>query len=159
MPARPATARFRPARSPVPSTAGGSRGGARDEMPWATLPAWLRSHQPEPRRPYYPHAFYSTLSDSLYQTVSFPPSLVVHAEQLQGSCHIFRAPDPVARLRPAVRKRGMGDRPVRINSSLTSLGNRKSAWPSSWTCPIWGPPVSGSPHLYLVTPIPPGPAS
>src|SRR5215211_3492928 len=34
-PARPATARFPPARSPVPSTAGGSRGGAGDEMPWA----------------------------------------------------------------------------------------------------------------------------
>src|SRR5215210_1162080 len=147
MPARAATARFRPARSPVPSTAGGSRGGAGDEMPWAPLPARLRSHHPEPRRPYYPHAYHSTLTDLLHRTVSLLPSLVIHAEQFQGSCHVFRALDSVARCRPAVRKRGMRDRPVRIDSSLTSLGNRKSAWPSLWTCPIWGPPFSGSPYL------------
>src|SRR5215208_7341634 len=70
MPARPATARFRPARSPVPSTAGGSRGGAGDEMPWVPLPARLRPYHPEPRRPCYPHAHHSTLSDLLHRTVA-----------------------------------------------------------------------------------------
>src|SRR5829696_850370 len=106
MPARPTTARFRPARSPVPSTAGGSRGDAGDEMPWAPLPARLLPYHPEPRRPYYPHAYHSTLS-GLRRIVSFLPSLVVHAEQFQGSCHVFRALAPVARRSPAVRKRGM----------------------------------------------------
>src|SRR5918997_190815 len=45
-------------------------------------------------------------------------------------------------------------RPDRINSSLTSLGKRKFAWPSSWTCP-----TCLRPNLYPVTPTPPGPSS
>src|SRR5215203_7412615 len=119
MPARPATARFRPARSPVPSTAGGSRGDAGDEMPWAPLPARLLPHHPEPRRPYYPHAYHSTLS-GLRRTVSFLPSLVVHAKQFQGSCYVLRALDPVAR-RPAVRERGMRDRPPGADQLVPDL--------------------------------------
>src|SRR5215211_2043524 len=121
MPARPATARFRPARSLVPSTAGGSRGGAGDEMPWAPLPARLRPHHPEPRRSYYPHAYHSTLSALRRRPVSFLPSLVVHAEQFQGSCHVFRALDPVARRRPAVRKRRMRDRPTGADQLVPDL--------------------------------------
>src|SRR5215207_1057115 len=120
MPARPTTARFRPARSPVPSTAGGSRGDAGDEMPWAPLPARLLPYHPEPRRPYYPHAYHSTLS-GLRRIVSFLLSLVVHAEQFQGSCHVFRALDPVARRRRAVRKRGMRDRPPGADQLVPDL--------------------------------------
>src|SRR5215207_1393089 len=120
MPARPATARFQPARSPVPSTAGGSRGDAGDEMPWAPLPARLLPYHPEPRRPYYPHAYHSTLS-GLRRIVSFLLSLVVHAEQFQGSCHVFRALDPVARRRRAVRKRGMRDRPPGADQLVPDL--------------------------------------
>src|ERR671917_2929822 len=120
MPARPATARFRPARSPVPSTEGGSRGDAGEEMPWALLPARLLPYHPEPRRPYYPHAYHSTLSD-LRRIVSFLPSLIVHAEQFQGSCHIFRALDPVTRRRSAVRKRGMRDRPPGADQLVPDL--------------------------------------
>src|SRR5215211_2318212 len=74
MPARPATARFPPARSPVPSTAGGSRGGAGDEMPWAPLLARLLPHHPEPRRPYYSHAYRSTLSGFRRTVASFARS-------------------------------------------------------------------------------------
>src|SRR5215210_7241062 len=121
MPARPATARFRPARSPVPSTAGRSRGGVGDEMPWAPLPARLRPHHPEPRRPYYPHAYHSTLSALRRRPVSFLPSLVVHAEQFQGSCRVFRALDPVARRRPADRKRGMRYRPPGADQLVPNL--------------------------------------
>src|SRR5215203_7252202 len=124
MPARPTTARFRPARSPVPSTTGGSRGDAGDEMPWVSLPARLRSHHPEPRRPYYPHAYHSTLSDLLHRTVSLLPSLVVHAEQFQCSCHVFRALDPVARRRPAVRKRGMRARPPGADQLVPDLSGK-----------------------------------
>src|SRR5829696_484763 len=51
-----------------PSTAGGSRGGAGDGRPWASRPARLRPHQPDPRRPYFPHA--STL---LYPTLYTRP--------------------------------------------------------------------------------------
>src|SRR5829696_10371267 len=123
MPARPTTARFRPARSPVPSTTGGSRGDAGDEMPWAPLPARLRSHHPEPRRPYYPHAYHSTLS-GLRRIVSILPSLVIHAEQFQGSCHVFRALDPVARRRPAVRKRGMRDCPTGADQLVPDLSGK-----------------------------------
>src|SRR5829696_782509 len=120
MPARPTTARFRPARSPVPSTTGGSRGDAGDEMPWAPLPARLLPYHSEPRRPYYPHAYHSTLS-GLRRIVSILPSLVVHAEQFQGSCHVFHALDPVARRRPAVRKRGMRDRPPGADQLVPDL--------------------------------------
>lgn len=43
--------------------------------------------------------------------VPLPGTGVAHAEESQGSCHVFRALDPVARRRPAVRKRGMSYRP------------------------------------------------
>src|SRR5215211_8997001 len=63
----------------------------------------------------------TTLSDICHRTVSFLPSLVVHAEQFQGSRHIFRALDPVARRRPAVRKRGMRDRPPGADQLVPDL--------------------------------------
>src|SRR5215218_10790495 len=63
----------------------------------------------------------TTLSDICHRTVSFLPSLVVHAEQFQGSCHVFRALDPVARRRRAVRKRGMRDRPPGADQLVPDL--------------------------------------
>src|SRR5215216_5099296 len=63
----------------------------------------------------------TTLSDICHRTVSFLPSLVVHAEQFQGSRHIFRALDPVARRRPAVRKCGMRDRPPGADQLVPDL--------------------------------------
>src|SRR5829696_8595244 len=53
--------------------------------------------------------------------VSFLPSLVIHAEQFQGSRHVFRALDPVARSRPAVRKRWMRDRPTGADQLVPDL--------------------------------------
>src|SRR5215218_8245407 len=79
-------------------------------MSWAPLPARLLPHHRESRLPYYSHAYHSTLS-GLRRTVPLLPSLVVHAEQVQGSCHVFRALEPVARRRPDCRERGMRDRP------------------------------------------------
>src|SRR5215218_6845041 len=53
----------------------------------------------------------TTLSGPRHRTVLFLPSLVVHAEQFQGSCYVLCALDPVAHSRPAFRKGGMRDRP------------------------------------------------
>src|SRR5918995_957344 len=149
MPARPTTARFRPARSPVPSTAGGSRGDAGDERPWAPRPARLRSHRPERRRPYYPHTFNSTLSHSLHQTVSSLPALVVHAEQFQGSCHIFRALDPVTRRRSAVRERGVRDRPPGADQLVPDL----SGEPEVGVAVVVDMPYLGSSRLGISVPV------